>query len=140
MDTISQSLALPDQHLVGGGEDENAPLLVSSFIAVQPPTGACREDHRGRRRQRVTVIVFALMVVVNIPSLLQESAQVQIFEDICCANYYERNGLRGQPLDTRLCKIDNIQGDVAMLRGWRAFFNFLPGTNTSGYEVERASC
>ncbi|KAI9838544.1 MAG: hypothetical protein M1819_004853 [Sarea resinae] len=111
-------------------DDESTSLLPSPSSAIPAVHGGQQDEADSfalRRRQRVTVLIFILIIFVNIPSLLQGGAQVQIFEDIYCDKYYHDNPSLAERHDGRSCKVDQVQANIAFLRGWRSFFNFLPG-------------
>jgi len=53
-------------------------------------------------------------------------AQTRVIEQIYCKEYYALHGVwhvdHGKPLeiDEKLCKVPQVQGEVAILRGWQA--------------------
>lgn len=95
------------------------------------PAAADGRDAAGKKQLRVTVLVFVLLILTNTFGLLQSSAQVQLFENIYCSEYYTGHPSSKPPTHPSSCKIDTVQANVAFLRGWKSFFDFLPGKMTA---------
>jgi hypothetical protein len=93
------------------------------------PQGVVQADgDTSRKRQLyITTLIFVLFILTNTFGLLQSSAQVQLFENIYCSQYYTGYPSSATPLNGGSCKIDKIQANVTFLRGWKSFFDFLPG-------------
>jgi hypothetical protein len=116
---------------------EAAPLLGASGRTLDSserppfhePQGVVQAaSDTSRKRQRyITTLIFVLLILTNTFGLLQSSAQVQLFENIYCSQYYTGYPSSATPLNSSLCKINNIQAKVTFLRGWKSFFDFLPG-------------
>ena len=107
--------------------NEDTPLLPAAEEAVTPSVSAAGEDISGKGQLRVTVLIFVLLIITNTCGLLQSSAQVQLFENIYCSEYYTGHLSSDPPADEGSCKIEAVQANVAFLRGWKSFLDFLPG-------------
>ena len=107
---------------------EDSPLLKSAFIAQDDPEA---ERKSQRTRTLVIFLIVALIVSVDLPSVLQSSPTVRIIEDIYCKAYYKANDISkfssGGTIDESLCKIDEVQEELEFLKGWMSFFDHLPG-------------
>lgn len=116
---------------------ESAPLLGASGRTLDSserppfhePQGVVQPDGDPSKERRLytTTLIFILLILTNTFGLLQSSAQVQLFENIYCSQYYTGYPSSATPLNSGSCKIDSIQADVTFLRGWKSFFDFLPG-------------
>lgn len=100
--------------------DEISPLLsapASPSSAAPPPPNT---DAGQRRRWRVYVVAFILVVCVNLSLVVFEPAQARLFESaLCRAWYQEHNPAMIGPggVDEMHCKIPHVQQDVASLSG-----------------------
>ena len=76
----------------------------------------------------VLTIVFAADLAGNI----SKAPLLQVYESIICAKHYANAEAslvqgNGQVLEP-YCKIGPVQEELALLRGWQDFFDYLPGT------------
>ena len=67
---------------------------------------------------------------------------VSLIERAVCENYYHEHDQIALsslgPVDEVLCKIPEIQGEIAKLRGWKAFFETLAGMAPAPIVIPRA--
>lgn len=116
---------------------EATPLLGANGRTLDSSERAPFQEHQGvvaadgdasRKRQLyITILIFILLILTNTSGLLQSSAQVQLFENIYCSLYYTGSPSSAPPVNGSSCKIDTVQANVTLLRGWKSFFDFLPG-------------
>lgn len=116
---LDDSSLAEDDSLLGSGSTLNAQNDMEA------------EAKAKRIRTLVILLIVALIVAVDLPSVLQSSPMLRIIEDIYCKRYYQKHDLSkfsatGQ-IDESLCKIDSVQAEVAFLKGWMSCFNHLPG-------------
>ena len=59
-----------------------------------------------------------------------------VYESIICSEYYGVSDLSllgsNRYVEERYCKVAPIQEELALLRGWQDFFDYLPGTINFG--------
>lgn len=106
---------------------EHSPLLEHFPTAPDlEPRPRAKDLHN-----RVIILVLLLVVAVDMTSLLQSAPRTRFFEIIYCRRFYEKfdpsfigdNGV----VEEQYCKRDSIQAQVAFLKGWLTFFEYLPG-------------
>ncbi|KAK5112042.1 hypothetical protein LTR62_004576 [Meristemomyces frigidus] len=112
-----------------------APPRLASYISLKLP-------HLPVKPLSYKPLLSLLIVIVILSSSsdeIMESAQLRIFESIICYRHYESTdptklllgrsavgpGAIGGVLEQD-CKIDGVQGELAMLVGYTRFFNGLP--------------
>ena len=91
------------------------------------------EDSSKSSRRYFWVILYAvgLLVTMDFPISIAGAPQTRLYEAIYCLDWYRRNdpsyiGDNGM-VDERYCKIDPVQADVSLLKGWMGFFDNIPG-------------
>ena len=109
--------------------DEAAPLLAGAGPAPASPhvDEATADDLDTRLQLRVIVLIYALLITVQTFAFMQDSAQVQVFEDILCAQRRRGQPVAGSSTDDSFCKSDIVQADLAWFGGWMSFLDGLPG-------------
>jgi hypothetical protein len=86
-----------------------------------------------RHRHYVWVIVLSLcaVFVIEVGDYMQRAPLARVLEDIICRKYYESSAPLGthiaEPIPEQDCKMPQVQGPLAMLRGWDAAFACIPG-------------
>src|SRR5690348_15781121 len=99
---------------------------------LSPPVALTSDDQIPQRRKSPTVIVVILLlylVFLDLGYELIQPAQTRVLEAIFCRQYYEqldprlvgRDGKGG--VDETWCKVQEMQGDLAMLKGWQLTFD-----------------
>ena len=77
-------------------------------------------------RQNTTILAFVAIFLFELGIGTMTPAINSVMEDIICRDYYS---IAGNPLslsgDPR-CKVSEIQGKLAMLRGWQTTFDCIP--------------
>ena len=76
-------------------------------------------------------IVLSLVFLLDVAEAISAAPAIRILESILCHDYYKKTdpsriGKNGA-VEEKYCKIDPVQGMVAYLTGWDAFFAYLPG-------------
>ncbi|MCJ1322470.1 hypothetical protein MMC15_007819 [Xylographa vitiligo] len=109
---------------------EASPFLFKPVSTLHEKVSTEEEAKSQRMRRWVILLIVGLIVAVDMPSVLQSSPTVRIIEDIYCRAYYQKNdpskfGLGGT-IEESFCKVDNVQAELAFLKGWMSFFNHLP--------------
>ena len=119
--------------------EEGSPLLKSfplSPITLTPSPASLGQlsaaDQAAKRlRWRVTLLIIALIICVDLPGMLQSNPMVRIMEDIFCRKYYagvDAQGVGAQRvIEESLCKGEVVQGELAGFRGWMSTLDHLPG-------------
>ena len=112
-------------------EDENTRLLPSQDGIQQP-----QPQHL---QLRVNVLLLAIVFFYTFTMNLFEAPRTRLFENSFCYDFYSihdpsRIGEDGI-VDEKLCKIDPVQAQVATLKGWQGFLDYLPGTLTLHYRL-----
>ena len=76
-------------------------------------------------------LVLGIVFVTDLANSVSKAPLTRVFESIICQAHYEgpnagfigRNG----NVDEQHCKISAVQQELALLRGWLDFFDYLPG-------------
>lgn len=109
---------------------EDSPFLKSGSTLTNNDDPEA-ETKAKRMRKMVILLIVALIVSVDLPSVLQSSPTVRILEDIFCKAYYQKTDpskfSADGTVEELLCKVDQVQAELAYLKGWMSFFNHLPG-------------
>jgi hypothetical protein len=89
------------------------------------------EPSRHRHYLWVIVISLCSVFVIEIGDFMQRAPLARVLEDIICRKYYESSAPFGNhvalPIPEEDCKMPQVQGPLAMLRGWNAAFSCIPG-------------
>ena len=113
--------------------DENEPLLRASLQSGRDrDTGSCRQwwpdvlalplsAHDPQNKTRIISCVFCLQFLINFSRYIVEVPLIRLFEIAICDRYFQ-----AEAIDERSCKITPIQNDLAIVVGWRFFFDALP--------------
>ncbi|TKA57570.1 hypothetical protein B0A49_10577 [Cryomyces minteri] len=131
--------------IANSDQDERSPLLRSpppsiDEIADTNATAKTESTEQQWRYQTVVLLMILTVLILGCGDEMIQSPQTRIFESIFCRQYYdshssfpsastdrgpvERDG-QGWPLE-RFCKIEPVQSDVAMLKGWQTFLECIP--------------
>lgn len=65
------------------------------------------------------------MVVIDVGGYLLQAPQMRLYESIICAQHFKPT--KPENIPERLCKIDAVQDETAMILGWQVSFYNLPG-------------
>lgn len=101
--------------------------------SAPPPTPhpSATQRKASSLRLNVTIIILLLILTTNFPYHLQVLPRFRIWEIIYCRKYYQEHDPSligpGGVVEERYCKIENVQSQIALLKGWFEFFSGLPG-------------
>lgn len=104
---------------------EASPLLSSPATGIAPPVGAGETQPRRPSRTFIVVLLLLYLVFLDLGYELIMPAQTRVLETIICRQYYEQRdpsliGSDGRDgVDEKWCKVKEVQGDLAMLKGWQ---------------------
>lgn len=85
-------------------------------LALPLPT----HDHPPKKT-RIIVCVFCLQFLVTFSRYVVEIPLLRLFEIAICDRYFQ-----DEAIDEISCKIPRVQNDLAIVVGWRFFFDALP--------------
>ena len=103
--------------------DEESPLLERA--SALPPS---KSSWRRRLDQHVVILCFILIILLEIGVYLQLAPLNELVEQIICRDYLAEHKERGMlGLQDPRCKNAEVQGKLAMLRGWQSTFDCIPG-------------
>ncbi|KAI9727741.1 MAG: hypothetical protein M1834_007980 [Cirrosporium novae-zelandiae] len=87
------------------------------------------------------VFAFCTLVLVtwDIGAFLTNTPRLRLYESNVCREYYSVHDPsylddHGNVLE-KYCKIDAVQHDVAILFGWQALFDYIPGMNINSFQL-----
>lgn len=124
---MAKTLYIPDE------EDEyttaHTPLLRSFPRDVEDGP-----DEPTSRTQRsayyVLGIVLTIVFAADLAGSISKVPLIRVYESIICNAHYKiaNPGLiKNGQVEERYCKIAPVQEELALLRGWHDFFDYLPG-------------
>ncbi|KAI9829497.1 MAG: hypothetical protein M1819_006317 [Sarea resinae] len=120
------SAAVTSDSSIATAPDQNAestPLLRKSSVALT------REPQKAPGRIRVFIVTCLLISAIDFGGYLAYAPQTEIFQDIICRRYYSRTNrvpFGNVIIDESECKLDAIQGELALVNGWLDTFITLP--------------
>ena len=114
-----------------GSLEEDAPLLSPTTAESQAPTHAPQKKKKKKPWLVLAALIGLLIVIVDIGAFLMEPPKTRLFEANICLRYYEKNdpskiGPDGT-VDEALCKVEQVQQEMAMIFGWQDMFDSIPG-------------
>lgn len=118
-------------------EREDAPFLDTPGVPYveSKPAHPKRNVSASAISFRLKLILFAMVLSVEVGFSFLEGPMVRILESIACRQYYTvadptKIGANGQvPED--LCKMSEVQAELAAVKGYHMFFDGLLSTNES---------
>lgn len=128
------------QQRIDGGHElvlETEPLLSSTLspAVVETNNELTRVSSSSRTRCtwpwiNVVALCIALAVIGDISEYFVLAPRVRVYESILCTDYYlrENPSLVGDDgsVPEQFCKVDYVQGQIAMIQGWNLFFQSIP--------------
>jgi hypothetical protein len=113
---------------------EDAPFLSQATTALpsptsQDPTKALKKLPTNKLRIRLMVTLLGVILLVETGFAMTQGPVTRILESIVCKNYYlatdpTKIGSDGE-VPENLCKVNEIQGEVAIIKGYGEFFDGL---------------
>jgi MFS family permease len=78
----------------------------------------------------MVILAFALVAVIDMGAFLAEAPRTRVYEANLCLRYYRENdpsviAADGTILE-KLCKVDAVQQNMAMIFGWQEMFDAVP--------------
>lgn len=115
--------------------DECEPLLRSPVLSVSGHSAKSSRtcwprfltlpaatDNVSQQQSRIIICVFCLQFLINFSKNVVEVPLIRLFEIAICNRYFQTDAIA-----ENLCKAPRIQNDLAIIVGWRSFFDALPG-------------
>lgn len=98
---------------------EETPLLSNDLPpSVAPPTAY---------QHKVVFLCMALFLILIIGDYLQVPPQQAILEEVICREFHPEKFTAGNETEgDDLCKDNDVQGKLAMIRGWDIAFQTIP--------------
>ena len=107
-------------------DDENKPFLPDDPLELQDELAG-----RSKLRLRLVLVLFSIILAVETGASMTSSPTTRIYESIACRQYYEAHDNSkigaGGHIPEELCKNAQIQGEVAIVTGYRELFDALVG-------------
>jgi hypothetical protein len=79
--------------------------------------------------------LFLIIFLINIAFQILGPAQIQIYQNIICDQYYDKHDRGkyppGEPIPGDACRISPVQQEIATIRGLTEFFDALPSLVTA---------
>jgi MFS family permease len=111
---------------------EVSPLLEPPLSS--PPSLVSRKIHR-----RVLILVLVGLLSLEMGDFITTAPLIRIFETITCYKWYSKHDTSvigpGGIISEKLCKIEPVQSEVALLEGYSRFFDAVPGKKTPSVAV-----
>ncbi|RAQ41842.1 MFS multidrug transporter [Aspergillus flavus] len=104
-------------------DPERVPFLQASDRSLQ--NDADRRSHHGPVPSvfAVTITACMVMLILDITSAVPTAPRMVIFEDIICRNHYAAWWDISKLGD---CKVKAVQGELALINGWKETFEKIP--------------
>ncbi|KAF2743274.1 MFS general substrate transporter [Sporormia fimetaria CBS 119925] len=107
---------MEDARLLSSDESD-APLPPPELLKKKPWIVLC-------------VLIFLLVAIIDIGAFLAEAPKTRVYEANLCVRYYEKHDRsvirKDGTVPEKLCKVNEIQQDMAMIVGWQGLFESIP--------------
>ena len=84
------------------------------------------KDAHSHTQSKIIICIFLLQFLINFSKYVVEVPLIRLFEMAICDRYFH-----SRSTDEKLCKTPRIQDDLAIIIGWRFFFDALPALVTA---------
>ncbi|OHE99738.1 Sir2 family protein [Colletotrichum orchidophilum] len=101
---------------IEGRPEEETPLLSHDLPSTVAPSKSYQ--------LRVIVLAVTFILIVEVGAWLQVPPAYQLMEKIICHQRYPDHIISSE--DDDICKGPDVQGDLAMIRGWQNSFDCVP--------------
>ena len=125
-DTMAKTLYIPDEEEY---MTAHTPLLRS--FPRDPEDGP---DVPTSRTQRSSYYVLGLVLTIvfaaDLAGSISKAPLIRVYESIICSAHYKSADpslIENGQVEERYCKVAPVQEELALLRGWHDFFDYLPG-------------
>ena len=116
---------------------ERSPLL--PFTTTEPEATTQQRPRWWQSWEKVVFVIFAIVLLVSLGDQWQETPHTRIMEAVICYRHFEKADpsklLLGRDqvgpgaiggVAEMWCKADEVQSELAMLRGWQSTFDGFP--------------
>ena len=124
---MAKTLYIPDE------EDEyttaHTPLLRSfpRDVEIGPDEPTSRTQ---RSAYYVLGLVLTIIFAADLAGSISKAPLIRVYESIICNAHYKTADpglMKNGQVEERYCKVAPVQEELALLRGWHDFFDYLPG-------------
>ncbi|KAK5994613.1 hypothetical protein PT974_05092 [Cladobotryum mycophilum] len=113
----------------GGSIEEGSPLLGDRFEDDEIADNLRRQENL--RKRLVVPILFTIVVGLDFSLFMLNLPLTRVYESIACYRYYEGREpsrfLNPGSIPESLCKVEAVQSELAIVRGYEYLFQGLPG-------------
>jgi len=115
-----------------GIQDEERTTLYTPLLGAFPrPDEDASSIPLTSPRYYVLGLVLSIVFVTDLANSVSKAPLTRVFESIICQNHFaivdpskiNNNGF----VEERHCKVGPVQEELALLRGWQDFFDYVPG-------------
>ena len=132
---MAKTLYIPDEEEY---TTAHTPLLRS--FPRDPEDGLEEPTPRTQRSTyHVLGLVLTIVFAADLAGSISKAPLIRVYESIICNSYYKTADpglIKNGQVEEWYCKVAPVQEELALLRGWHDFFDYLPGT-LSTYRVDR---
>ena len=97
------------------------------------PQFKSRQDRQSFTLFHPVACCLVLYFLVEMYDMISTTPLTAVLEQTLCREYYKKNDpsliAPGDFMNERLCKLDSVQSELAIVRGWSLAFDALPGSN-----------
>ena len=122
---ISKSMATPDMAKPAAPAQEDILSAHTPLLSDQVPGEEPDQVSAPSTPLSVLILYFmAIHFLLAFCEIILVAPLIKLLENSLCLSYYD---FPGNGVQEELCKIPEIQGPLATLRGWQSTFNTIPG-------------
>jgi len=115
-------MAIPDMAKPSASAQEHDPSPHTPLLSNQEP-----DQVSGPAATPLSVLILYFMAIhflLAFCEIILVAPFIKLLENSLCLSYYN---FPGNGVQDELCKIPDIQGPLATLRGWKSSFDTIPG-------------
>lgn len=113
-------------------DEEDYTTVHTPLLRNFPPHS---EDEPSPKAQHSSYYVLGLVLTIvfaaDLAGSISKAPLIRIYESIICNEYYKDADpsllSENAHVEERHCKVATVQEELALLRGWQEFFDYLPG-------------
>ena len=106
---------------------ENDPLLYDGGEQYANKSTLLQHPHASHHGFPTIAIYCLIMnLLIEIFDMILLTPQIALFQRSICFQHYQENGSR---VTGQGCQAKGIQQELAIVRGWKGFFDCIPGTS-----------
>ena len=83
-----------------------------------------------RSKYYVLGLVLTIVFAADLAGSISKAPLTRVYESIICNAHYKTADpslIKNGQVEERYCKVAQVQEELALLRGWHDFFDYLPG-------------